>query len=240
MTKQFLLAFALSLYYICPVLGQQERSYDKFVKDAGEFSNIFRGQAPLEYNFFHTGTFYAYSSEFEKGNVMFNGKLYKDIYTNLNSHLDELNVLIKTSGRIVVLNGEFVDYFNMGERNFINIKNDNQFLQKGYYEVIYKGDVRLYKKIKKIYSERINEAISAKTQSKLERLFIVSQNYYLIKDNSVKLIKNKSDLLAGFPDRKKDIRQFIREKNLDMKNEKERSFALVLGFVESSIKKNDE
>jgi hypothetical protein len=226
--------------YICPIFAQQGRGYDKFVRDAGEFSNIYRGQAPLEYNFFHTGTFYAYSSEFEKGNVMFNGKLYKDIYMNLNSHLDDLNVLIKTSGRIVVLNGEFVEFFNMGKREFINLRSDNQSLQKGYYEVLYNGDARLYKKTTKTYSERINESISFKTQSKLERLFIVSESYYLIKENSVKLIKNKADLLSGFRDRKRDIRQFIRERNLDMKKDKDRSFALVIGFVESTTSKSDE
>ncbi|OFY43390.1 MAG: hypothetical protein A2X18_00110 [Bacteroidetes bacterium GWF2_40_14] len=239
MKRQLLLAFALSLY-IYPAFAQDSRDYDRFVREAGEFSNIYRGQAPLDYNFFHTGTFYAYSSEFEKGDVLFNGKLYKDIYMNLNSHLDELNVLIKTSGRIVVLNGEFVDFFNLGKRKFINIKKDDQFLQKGYYEVLYYGVTKLYKKTKKLYSERINESIGAKTQSKLERLFVLSESYYLVKENSVKLIKNKSDLLAGFRDRKRDIRQFIRERNLDMKHDKDHSFAMIIGFVESSTIKSDE
>jgi len=226
--------------YIYPAFAQNGKDYDRFINDAGEFSNLYRGQAPLEYNFFHTGTFYAYSPEFEKGDVMFNGKLYKDIYMNLNSHLDELNVLIKTSGRIVVLNGEFVDYFNLGKRRFINIVKGDNSLQKGYYEVLFNGKTKLYKKIKKVYSERINESISAKTQSKLERLFIGYESYYLIKDNIEKIIKNKSDLLAGFRERKRDIRQFIRERNLDMKHDKDHSFALVIGYVESVTTKSDE
>jgi len=239
MIKRLILLLTLSTY-LYPVFAQNDRDYNKFINDAGEFSNIYRGQAPLEYNFFHTGTFYAYSSEFEKGDVIFNGKLYKDIYMNLNSHLDELNVLIKTSGRIVVLNGEFVDCFNLGKRKFINIAHDDHSLQKGFYEVLYNGNAKLYKKTKKIYSERINESISSKTQSKLERLFIVNENYYLLKENTVKIIKNKSDLLAGFRDRKRDIRQFIRERNLDMKHDKDHSFALAIGFVESITTESHE
>jgi len=243
MTKHFLLVPLLSLL-LTPSFAQNGSDYERFVNDAGELSNIYRGQSPLVYNFRHTGTYYAYSENFEIGVVKYNGKIYKDVYLNLNSHLDELNILIKKTGRTVVLNNDFVGYFSFGGRDFIYLKDVNKSSgsvpQIGYYQVLYNGSSKLYKKIKKIYAERINETASIQTKSKLERMFLVSESYYLLKEGSFHLIKKKSDLLSYYKEKKRDIRQLIREKNLDFRRDKDHSFSEIIRFVESGTTKSDE
>ena len=243
MTKHFLLVPLLSLL-LTPSFAQNGSDYERFVNDAGELSNIYRGQSPLVYNFRHTGTYYAYSENFEIGVVKYNDKIYKDVYLNLNSHLDELNILIKKTGRTVVLNNDFVGYFSFGGRNFIYLKDVNKSSgsvpQIGYYQVLYNGSSKLYKKIKKIYAERINETASIQTKSKLERMFLVSESYYLLKEGSFHLIKKKSDLLSYYKEKKRDIRQLIREKNLDFRRDKDHSFSEIIRFVESGTTKSDE
>ena len=96
------------------------------------------------------------------------------------------------------------------------------------------------KKIKKIYAERINETASIQTKSKLERMFLVSESYYLLKEGSFHLIKKKSDLLSYYKEKKRDIRQLIREKNLDFRRDKDHSFSEIIRFVESGTTKSDE
>jgi len=137
-----------------------------------------------------------------------------------------------------------VGYFSFGGRDFIYLKDVNKSSgsvpQIGYYQVLYNGSSKLYKKIKKIYAERINETASIQTKSKLERMFLVSESYYLLKEGSFHLIKKKSDLLSYYKEKKRDIRQLIREKNLDFRRDKDHSFSEIIRFVESGTTKSDE
>jgi len=242
--KHFLLV-PLLLLLTLPSYAQNGYDYDKFVKEAGELSNIFRGQSTIIYNFRHTGTYYAYSEKFEKGSVKFNGKVYTNLTLNLNCHLDELNLLIDGTRRIMVLNNEFVEYFSFGGRNFVNMKELKQDsgivgMEAGYYEILYNGSAKLYKRTKKAYAERINETINLETKSKIERTFLATESYYLFKAGLVLPVKKKSDLLSCYKDKKRNIRIFIRENELDLRNDKDHSFTEVIKFVESGTTKGHE
>lgn len=241
--KYFLLVPLLLLLTI-QSYAQNGTDYNKFVKDAGELSNIFRGQSTLIYNFRHTGTYYAYSEAFEKGSVKFNGKIYTDMMLNLNCHLDELNLLVDGTRRILVLNNEFVEYFSYGGRNFVNIKDikgdSGSAIEAGYYEILYNGSAILYKRTKKTYAERINETINLETKSKIERTFLSTESYYLFKGGLFLPVKKKSDLFSLYKEKKRNIRKFIRENELDLRNDKDRSFKKIIGFVESGTTKGDE
>ncbi len=243
MIKKILLLSFISLI-ISPILAQKTIDYEEFVNEAGEFSNIYRGEAPMIYNFRHIGTFYAYSETFEVGNVCFNGKVYYDLKLNLNSHLDELNLEVGDAGRKVVLNTDFVDWFSYGGRKFVNHKdfnnNTGSIPQPGYFQLLYNGSSKLYKKIKKIYSERINENASADSKSKLEKHFLVNESFYLLRDRKFVIVKKKRDFLLLYKSRKKEIRQFIRENNLDLREDKEHSFAQIVKFLESGISNSNE
>jgi 7-cyano-7-deazaguanine synthase in queuosine biosynthesis len=106
-------------------------------------------------------------------------------------------------------------------------------LSPGYYEVLYKkDDLFLYKKIRKTYAERINQAVNAETKSKVERLFIASFNYYLVKGENVKSIKRVGEIIKLYPSLRKEIRQLIREKNLDQKADRDHAFKEIIKFVE--------
>lgn len=246
-------------------LIQKDSDYDKFVKSSGELSNLYRGAAPIEYRFKYTGTYFAYTESYIKGNVLYNGRIYKDISLNLNSHNDDLQINIDNSRLFVTLNKDFVHSFTIGEHKFINVgrshptekKIDAQvseiiegvdvnyidiLLPPGYYEIIHDGELKLLKKTKKIYSERINQSASAETKSQIERFFVESITYYLVKDKinrskitsqekEVVLIKRKSTLIAQLKSKKSDVRQYIRNANIDYSN-KDILFAAILAYYE--------
>lgn len=219
--------------------AQKSVEYKAFADSADGFSNLYRGSAPLAYRFLHTGTFFAYGVEFLQGEVMFNDKLYTDVMLNLNSHLDELYLFIKETGRYVVLNKDFVDYFSIAQRKFHHFregkKGEKDTLSPGFYELLY-GDesARLFKKTKKVYAERINHFASAATNSKLERMFTPLYSYHLIKEGDTYNIKRFGDILTIYSIRRKEIRPLIREKNLDVTKEKESSFTEIIRFIETS------
>ncbi len=248
-------------------LLEQNSDYDKFVADAGELSNLYRGTAPIEYRFSYTGTYYAYTENYEKGNVLYNGRIYKDVLLNLNAHTDELQVKIPSSQLILVLNKDFVQSFTIGVHNYINVgrkveENKQDFSNKniniiesvegssvdniipgGYYEIIHDGNLKLLKKTKKIYSERINQSASIETKSQVERIFTGSISYLLIKDkyigknltpsgNDVVNIKRKASLISQLRSKKSEVRQFIRKNNFDSSN-KDLLYSSILKYYES-------
>lgn len=234
--RKFILTPLLCLILL-PLLAQTGGDYKIFTESAEGYSNLYRGTAPLAYKFTHTGTYYAYSADFMDGIVKYNNKLYSNLKLNLNSHLDELYLFIKHTGRYVVLNKDYVDYFKMGEREFRHIRemkgSKGDMLSPGYYEVLYKkDDLILYKKIRKTYAERINQAVNAETKSKVERLFIASFSYYLVKGENVKSIKRVGEIIKLYPSVRKEIRQLIREKNLDQRADRDHAFTEIIKFVE--------
>ncbi|HCT95245.1 MAG: hypothetical protein A2X19_10065 [Bacteroidetes bacterium GWE2_39_28] len=236
--KKFILASLLYLF-LSTLFAQTGEDYKKFIENAEGYSNLYRGTAPLAYKFTHTGTYFAYSPDFQIGTVRYNSKIYTNLMLNLNSHLDELYLFISYSGRYVVLNNDFVESFTMGTKEFHNItlqKGDNTpGLSPGYYEVLYKNDsAKLYKKIKKTYAERINQSASSETNSKLERMFLATNTYHLVKGEKVYGVKRVGDIIRIYPAKRKEIRHLIREKNLDARSNRDNSFAEIIKFVEST------
>lgn len=221
--KKLLLIGIASLLSTSLSFAQNDYDYNRFVKESGERSVLYRGEEPLIYNFRTNGTFYAFSENFEKGSVKYNGKIYKDVYLNLNSHLDELYVKAENSMGVTVLNKEFVENFSFGGRNFVNSST-------GYYQVLFDGSVKLYKKITKKYEERL-EGTSMRNQ--MERLFVPSVNYYLWDGKTFRTLKRMSDLLSYYKSERRAIRQMIRENGDRFRNDKDFSFAETIRFVES-------
>jgi hypothetical protein len=238
MRKRALLVSLIALFTLA-ASAQKSVEYKAFADSADGFSNLYRGSAPLAYRFLHTGTFFAYGVEFLPGEVIFNDKLYTDIMLNLNSHLDELYLFVKETGRYVVLNKDFVDYFSIAQRKFYHFreskKNVADTLSPGFYELLYGNEsARLFKKTKKVYAERINHFASAATNSKLERMFMPLYSYYLIKEGDTYSIKRFRDILSTYGVRKREIRPLIREKSLDVTKDKENSFTEIIRFIETS------
>ena len=235
--KKWSILLPFLLFTTLKMSAQKSEEYKIFFENADGLSNLYRGPAPLAYRFLHTGTFFAYEVEFLRGDVIYNNKLYVDVKLNLNSHLDELYLYIKDSERYVVLNKNFVDFFTIGERKFVNIKRNSEDTKSspepGYYEVLYSGNAaKLLKKTKKIYSERINNYSSAATNSKVERIFSPEYSYYIIKGKDVKYVKRLRDIISCFGIRRGDVKPLIKEKDLDLRHNKDISFTEIIKFID--------
>ncbi len=238
-----ILALSFFLIQISLSYSQKQEDYDLFVNEAKELSNLYRGAAPLRYNFLFTGTYFAYSEEYIQGDVFYNDKQYKDVLLNLNSHIDELYVLVKESGLPVMLNKDFVKQFNIGDRHFKNLtfKKNNLSLEDGYYEVLWNKDRDwLLKKTIKKYEERINIMAYAQASNKVERVFHNTIQYYLIRDNFAKKIKRASDLRSSYGVSAGELRRYIKEANIEVRHNEDFAFTRILEFINSSLLKDSK
>jgi hypothetical protein len=223
------LSFLLLMTFLpaAHLFSQKESDYGTYANAAGNYMNLYRGAAPMKYKFLHLGTFYAYSETFEKGEVKYNGRIYSDVWMNLNSHMDELYVKIPYSGREVVLNKSLVEYFTIGKRKFVNRGG-------AYFELLFDGKSKLYKRIRKVYSEKIASSVNPLTGSRLEKSFEHQESYILNKDGGEFRILRKSSLLSLYPEKRGEINRKLREEKISAQSEKSLVFARILQIAESN------
>lgn len=168
---------------------------------------VFRGELAEKYNFPLEGTVYAYSDDFETGNLEFNGKQYYGLTMNLNVHRNELQVQIGNSGENMALKRELVGDFSIGDRNFTALYGARKIkgLAEGYYQVLYRGKDMLLKQIYKRANDRSDFITGTIT-----KVFATRIKYWLIMDGNPVAIKDVNDLAWIFRDRKDEVKKYIK------------------------------
>lgn len=143
------------------------------------------------------------TSDFQKGNITYNGQHYFDIDMKYDLHADEIIVKIPTQTitHTIQLIKENVERFTIKNSKFINLNN-------GFYEIIFKSEnLSFYKKhIKtsnKYYSGR---SIFYRFKNKTEYVLYFKNEYHSIS-------KSKKNLIKLMPELKKEINSFYKSKN---------------------------
>ena len=113
-------------------------------REESAYATIFRGKLPGVYPYKFNGTYFWEQKVFQRGNVMYNGKLYRDVSLNLDAHEGELQVRPLEKSSPVVVFRDQVAWFTMGPDLFVNL----QYLgwkeaPAGYFMVIRNGETPL-------------------------------------------------------------------------------------------------
>ena len=160
---------------------------------------VYRGPVALSYPFkTYKGTYYAFDKLFEKGDVEYNRKWYRNVELNLDACRDEL--CLSMGGRsIIVLSKELVGRFVFSGRNFICLGDSVEGLAPGYYQVLYDGEDKVYKKIIKKYD---------KTDGITQEFYPIVK-YYLVQGNKARQIKGTGIFGKVYKPLKKEIRRLV-------------------------------
>lgn len=207
------------------VLSAQNRvDYGVFIAKAQGHSGLYRGELPMQYGSKapnDASTYFAYSTDFRNGDVLFRGKLYTGVALNLNAHIDELYVKDPIDGIYILVNKNFVDFFSFGEHRFVHHKQElGSALAGGYYEVLYAGEIKLYKKIKKNFFENLRDGLYVK------KGYTLNESFYFLKNDKWYRVGTKRELKKLYPEQTKTIDQIVKSRGLDFSN-KNRERALI-------------
>ena len=227
--KLWILLFSSTLSI--PLLAQNIVDHDLFTNSATIQSILFKGELFDGYGSRSPNdgsTYFAYTLNFEKGEVLFRGKLYRDVLINLNAFEDEIYIS-DLFGNYLLVNKDYVDSFSMGNLPFVHYKQEpNSILNSGYYQVLYMGNVKLFKKIQKKYYEE--NVTWSQTRSKGYKL---SESFYLWKGDNWYRINRKADLKRCFPDQTKAIDQLSRTRKLNFRKNTERTLIETLTYIDN-------
>lgn len=226
--KRVVKVFVLLLFVLQTVASYAQEKYD-FVKEAGASAALFRGVEFERYPFRYKDSPYAYSEEFNLGEIVFNDVKYSGVLLNLNAHKDELHLKIATTGKIIELDKRLVEKFTIGERSFIALAGNGA--GEGFYEILYSGKEILFKKNIKKYNERLQSS-----EQGAYRYFYPSSRYYLLKDGVMLPISSAKQFKKVYKDKKDAIAKFIRKNRIrfiDI-NDKDFIFKEIISFVDNN------
>lgn len=198
--------------------AQNYAELDKYTEEAGEMSMLFRGKQGMSYSFPFNGTYYWYSRDFQRGDVFYNGKLYRGVLVNVNAHLQELLVKQDENFIPVLADSGHVGWFTMGERRFVpRDATGAADLPDGFYEVIFDGRSKLYKRVDKILRKDSNNRNGAgigytdpNYNDRILDYFANRVNYYFIQDGTVHSVKRWRDIVSRYPGQKKDLKRLAK------------------------------
>ena len=173
---------------------------EKYMKESGTLSTLFRGRMPVHYPYLYNGTYYWKTKQFEKGSVLYNGKLYEDVYVNVDAARQELQVKYTEKGFPVVLYEQYVAWFTMGNTSFVSLNSlGYKDAPAGYYEVVRDGERPLLVQIKKVMLSRSGNHngdeigyMDPHYNMDLNNYFSRQSNYYTLEGNHVVKLRSSA------------------------------------------------
>lgn len=225
---------AINFLLILPLcsIAQDTIDYRSFMESAREYSTLYRGELPPFYvdNAPNDGsTYFAYSITFEKGDMEYCGKMYRNIELNLNAHLNELYLREPFYDSYLVVNKNFVSFFSMGDRKYVSYTQEtNSALKHGYYEVLYMGNIKLYKMIQKKYYFDIPYG-----ERRVRKGYKIEESFYVCKGDTWRRVGKIADLKKLFPEQKGAIDYVLRTKRLNFVDFTERSIVEIVTYLDS-------
>ena len=165
-----------------------------------------------------------------KADVLSSGSIVYDgvKFDNVNLLYDEVAdcVIMQDSSHRIKLVGERLSSFSIQESNFERLlKNSNSpLINSGFYEVLTKGKLSLYKKETKKMIDKFSNA------NELAVLFEIHHFYYIKKGDQFYEINRKKDLFKLLANKEREINSYIDAQHLNYRKAKDIMLTKVIDY----------
>ncbi|MBZ5859354.1 hypothetical protein [Flavihumibacter profundi] len=204
-----------------------------FQQSIGEQSRLFNGRQFLGYPFtFKEGHPFFYTDVLSGGSIVYDNVYYPDVQMLYDEVADVL--IIQNGIQRIQLSSERISRFRLSDRDFIRIVKDSLdspiLSSEGFYNVLYKGNVSVFKQeVKSIFTEITSD-------EGILRYIKVKQYFYIKKDGKYYLVNRKNDLLDIYKEKKKEIRDYIKSNGLSFSDDKESLIVKVSAYYDQPSK----
>jgi hypothetical protein len=118
--------------------------------------------------------------------------------------------------------------FTVFNQPFVRLEKDalTPIVSTGFYQVLYDGEIKLYKKEVKIITEKYTNT------PELSVLFEKVHYYYIKKGNRFYPIVKKKDFLKILNDKGKDLNDFISNEHLNFRKDKDNTLTKIVAYYD--------
>ena len=196
-----------------------------YYRQRGNEASVYSGILHNRYSTDINGIAYYNSEDWRRGEVIYEGMLYKSVLMKYDLVKDQLIVISNdTSGVSIGLFSPRVKQFAFSGSTFIRIDNNNAgIIQSGFYRQLTVGKVIALARVKKIISDKIID-------NRIVRYFEENTKYYVIKEGKYFYIQNKNDLFNVLKDHKKEVQGFMKKNKFNYRKKSEETIVAVVDF----------
>jgi len=196
-----------------------------YLLQRGNEAALYNGILHYGYSADIVGVAYYKSEEWHRGEVTYEGILYKSVLMKYDLVKDQLIVISNdTSGVSIGLFSPRVNHFAFSGSTFIRLDNNNDgIMQSGFYRQLSVGNVKALARVKKTISEKI-------IYNKVVREFEEDTKHYVFKAGKYFFIHNKNDLLNVLKDHKKEVQGFMKKNKFNYRKKPEETIVSVVDF----------
>lgn len=191
-----------------------------FQERAGGNSLLFRGHRAFVYTQLYNGTYYWLSPAYRTGDVVFGGKVYRDVQLNIDAVRHDLLIRKPDGQADLVLDRESVERFSIGEENYVNLRFvHGDSAPRGYWQLLYDGRRKFLMQVTKHMEQDLKgdkrdwTGYDGVYRNDVYQCFVYEKRYcYMDESGKMVNIRSKADLLRQF-DRplRREIRRHMRE-----------------------------
>lgn len=196
-------------------------------KNIGDQTGKYNGSQNAGYTVsFYEGHPYFFLHELSKGSITYDNV----VFDNVELLYDEVKdwVILQDSTHRIQLVSERLQGFTVFNQPFIRLEKDanTPIVTSGFYQVLYDGEIKLYKKEVKIITEKFTNTPELKVL--FEKVFY----YYIKKGNRFYPIVKKKDFLQLLKDKDKELNNFISKERLNFRKDKDNTLIKLVAFYD--------
>ena len=228
---RYCIAFAALLFFSLSVFAQDflpdsivyRQALDQTVSYNNSFatknSGLYMGSLYVRDYYRVKGFPFFETDSLEKGEVFYNGILYKNV--DLLYDLSHDNLVTKYAQDVnLVLVREKIAYFKLRGHLFVSGSNA---LDRGFYDVVYTGKIE-------ILAQRKKELVPWSKSMEFDAVFSQTNNYFIYKDSSYYKVNSKQELLDVLKDKETELKGFISKTKPDFRKHFETALLSVAAY----------
>lgn len=220
--QKYIWILAAALLAACVAARAQQAELEAFQQAAGDRSALYRGLLAENSTVPANGHPYWDTPEYLRGDIVFEGNLYRDVPLNINAQTQ--HALVRTSNQVfsIMLSPVQVSALDIDGRHFVGIGPDEGALPEGFYEILGQGGVCVYKHVDKRLQSSVSDSNGDRIgyydpnyRSDIFNYYAyLSAYYFRDRDGQFTRIRNRGALLREFPDKRKMIRKAVQDAGL--------------------------
>jgi hypothetical protein len=196
-------------------------------KNIGDQTGKYNGSQNAGYTVsFYEGHPYFFKHELSKGSITYDNV----VFDNIELLYDEAKdwVILQDSTHRIQLVSQRLQGFTIFDQPFVRLEKDanTPILASGFFQLLYDGDIKLYKKEVKIITEKFTYT------PELSVLFEKVNYYYIKKGNRFYPIVKKKDFLKILYDKCKDLNDFISNEHLNFRKDKDNTLTKIVAYYD--------
>jgi len=196
-------------------------------KNIGDQTGKYNGSQNASYTVsFYEGHPYFFKDELSKGSITYDNIVFDNVALLYDEAKDW--VILQDSTHRIQLVSQRLQGFTVFDQPFIRLEKDanTPIVSSGFYQVLYDGKTKLYKKEVKIIKEKFTNT------PELKVLFEKLNYYYVNKADRFYPIVKKKDFLKIFNEKGKELNDFISNTKLNFRKDKDNTLTKLLSYYD--------